>query len=127
MLMVMLVLDQPELLDEVLDAWRDVGVSGVTVTESEGAHRRAARQSQVLARYALGGMIASSAEGNFTLWTVVPDERMALRCLDAAERVLGDLDDPHNGVMAVWPLLWTKGVPGAPDVGARRTGFAGPG
>jgi nitrogen regulatory protein PII len=112
MLMVMLVLDQPELLDEVLDAWRDAGVSGVTVTESEGSQRRAARQSYIPARYALGGMVPSSPEGNFTLWTVVPDERMARRCLEAAELILGDLDDPNNGVMAVWPLLWTKGVPG---------------
>jgi nitrogen regulatory protein PII len=115
MLMVMLVLDQPELLDEVLDAWRDVGVSGVTVTQSEGAQRRAARQAYVPARYALGGMVPSSPEGNFTLWTIVPDDRMAHRCLEAAELVLGDLDDPHNGVMAVWPLLWTKGVPGAAE------------
>jgi hypothetical protein len=112
MLMVMLVLDQPELLDEVLDAWADAGVSGVTVTESEGAHRRAARQAYVPARYALGGMVPSSPEGNFTLWTIVPDERTARRCLEAAELILGDLDDPNNGVMAVWPLLWTKGVAG---------------
>ena len=112
MLMVMLVLDQPELLDEVLDAWRDAGVSGVTVAESEGAQRRAARQAYVPARYAFGGMAPSSAEGNFTLWTIVPDERMARRCLEAAELILGDLDDPNNGVMAVWPLLWTKGVAG---------------
>lgn len=113
MLMVMLVLDQPELLDEVLTAWSDAGVSGVTVTESEGAQRRAARQAYVPARYALGGMVPSSPEGNFTLWTIVPDEGTARRCLEAAELILGDLDDPNNGVMAVWPLLWTKGVPGA--------------
>jgi hypothetical protein len=112
MLMVMLVLDQPEFLDEVLDAWRDAGVSGITVTESEGAQRRAARHAYVPARYALGGMVPGSAEGNFTLWCIVPDEATARRCLTAAEQVVGDLDDPNNGVMAVWPLLWTKGIPG---------------
>ena len=112
MLMVMLVLDEPELLDEILEAWRDAGVSGVTVAESEGAHRRAARRAYVPARYALGGMVPTSPEGNFTLWSIVPDERTAQRCLEAAELVLGDLDDPNNGVLAVWPLLWTKGVPG---------------
>ncbi len=110
--MVMLILDQPEFLDEVLDAWRDLGVSGITVTESEGAQRRAARQAYVPARYALGGMAPTAPESNFTLWTIVPDETMARRCLQAAELIVGDLDDPNNGVMAVWPLLWTKGVPG---------------
>jgi hypothetical protein len=108
----MLILDQPEFLDEVLDAWRDLGVSGITVTESEGAQRRAARQAYVPARYALGGMAPTAPESNFTLWTIVPDETMARRCLQAAELIVGDLDDPNNGVMAVWPLLWTKGVPG---------------
>lgn len=112
MLMVMLVLDQPELLDEVLNAWGDAGVSGVTVSESEGAQRRAARHAYVPARYALGGMVPSSPERNYTLWTIVPDDRTAHRCLEAAELILGDLDDPNNGVMAVWPLLWTKGIPG---------------
>jgi hypothetical protein len=116
--MVMLILDQPESLDEVLDAWRDLGVSGITVTESEGAQRRAARQAHVPARYALGGMVPTSAESNFTLWSIVPDEDMARRCLQAAELIVGDLDDPNNGVMAVWPLLWTKGVPGGSAQGS---------
>ena len=46
--MVLFVLDDPELLDEVLDVWEAIGVSGVTIMDSTGINRRRlARQAPV--------------------------------------------------------------------------------
>lgn len=39
MYMLMFILDDPNYLDEVLDAWEEVGVSGVTIVESTGMAR----------------------------------------------------------------------------------------
>lgn len=109
MYMVMLVLDVADRLDVVLDAWDAVGVHGATMAETTGVHRRRIKRGHVAARYALGGM-GPGEEGNYTLWTIVPDEETAQRCLVAAEGVIGNLDSPHTGVLAAWPLAFVKGV-----------------
>lgn len=111
MYMVMLVLDAPEKLDAVLDAWHAAGVGGVTIAETTGIHRRQVKRKRVVAPYAIGDMGPAGRErGNYTLWAIVPDEEMMQRCLAEAEKVIGDLNDPNTGVMAGWPLALVKGV-----------------
>lgn len=110
MYMVMLVLDVPDRLDAVLDAWDAAGVSGATIAETIGVHRRRSRRDRVAARYALGGMGFGDEQGNYTLWAIVADGEIAQRCLTAAEGVVGDLDGPNIGVLAAWPLTLVKGV-----------------
>lgn len=110
--MIMFVLDNPALLDDVLDAWHAVGVSGVTIMESSGLFRRS-QQRPVGARYAFGmPRVAKRFEaGNITLLTIVPDEAAVQACLAAAETITGDLNNPDTGVLAAWELSAVKGVP----------------
>jgi hypothetical protein len=110
--MVMLVLDDPDRLDEVLEAWRAVGVSGVTIMETIGAYRRQTRR--VTGRYLFGlpGLTESVQRSQYTLFAVVPDSRTGELCLEASEQIIGDLDEPNTGVFATWELSSAKGVPG---------------
>ena len=39
MLQLMFVLDNPSLLNDVLEAWTSAGVKGITILESTGVHR----------------------------------------------------------------------------------------
>jgi hypothetical protein len=112
MQMVMFVLDDPDKLDAVLDAWRSIGVSGATIVESSGLYRRR-RERPVGARYAFGLArgVSRLDSGHYTLFVIVPDERMARACLSAAETIVGDLDGPDTGVLAAWELTLVKGVP----------------
>ena len=108
--MVMLVLDDPNRLDAVLEAWSAAGIRGATILESTGSHRYQAAQ-RVHARYFFGGGARAEETVNCTLFAIVPDEVSALRCLAATEQVVGDLDGPNTGVLAAWPLALTKGLP----------------
>ncbi len=112
MYMVMFVLDDSDRLDEVLDAWRAIGVSGVTIVETTGAYRRQLRRRVLGARYTFGrGMGAANVEvGHHTLFVIVPDETLVHACTQAAERIVGDLDQPNTGVLAAWRLDIVKGV-----------------
>jgi hypothetical protein len=110
--MVMFVLDDPDHLETVLDAWQAVGVTGVTITESSGLHR--VRQRRPLgARYMLGVLNENRQVKmeHLTLFAIVPDETIVRACLDAAEKMVGDLDGPNTGVLAAWELSLVKGVP----------------
>jgi hypothetical protein len=114
MLMIMLVLDDPSRLDEVLEAWGSAGVSGVTVMETFGAYRRQTRR--IPGRYVFGlpGLTESAERSQYTLFAVVPDRGTADLCLEASEHIVGDLDEPNTGVFATWELSSAKGVPGQP-------------
>lgn len=109
--MVMFVLDDTSRLDAVLEAWAAAGVSGVTITESTGIHRRRTARWGIHARHNYEHLGMGEETGNYTLFAIVPDAAVAQSCLAAAERVVGDLNGPNTGVLAVWPLTSVKGVP----------------
>lgn len=110
MYMLMFVLDDPERLDEVLDAWAQSGVSGITIMESSGFHRR---QAHVLgARYIamLPVLLERIEKGSYTLFSVVKDNSQVEQCIAATERIIGDLGEPNTGVIAAWPVAFAKGL-----------------
>lgn len=112
MYMVMLVLDDPDRLDDVLDAWHAIGVSGSTIIESTGINRR--RMARLAGTTIMAGfnrLISSGEEGHFSIFVIVQNERMVQECLQAVEQMVGDLDNPNTGVLAAWPVSFVKGVP----------------
>jgi nitrogen regulatory protein PII len=112
MYMVMFVLDDPNQLDEILDAWDAAGVSGVTIIESTGINRR--RRARQVGTGFMSGMnriIGDTQESHYTLYVIVPDESQVQACIQAAEEVVGDFNKPNTGVLAAWPLFTVRGVP----------------
>ena len=110
--MLMFVLDNPDYLDEVLDAWDEIGVSGVTIVESTGITRY--RQAKLVGNPLMAGinrLMNSAEEGHYTLFTIVKGEAVVRQCIEASEKIVGNLLDPNTGVLAAWPLSIVKGVP----------------
>ena len=108
MFMIMFVLDDPTVLDQILDAWTDIGLSGATIIESTGLHRR--RLKLIPMRYTYGNTLLEE-KGNTTLLLIVENEGKIQACLQAIEKIVGDLDKPNTGVFSAWPLSFTKGIP----------------
>ncbi|MGW8249789.1 MAG: hypothetical protein ACWGO1_04040 [Anaerolineales bacterium] len=111
MYMVMFVIDDPNRLDAVLDAWHAEGVIGATIVESTGINRR--RRAKLVGTTIMAGinrLMSSAEENHYTLFAIVPDESIVERCLAAAESVVGDLNQPDTGVFAAWSVPIVKGV-----------------
>lgn len=106
MFMVMFVLDDPERLNEVLEVWEKAGIKGVTILESTGLHR--IRRQFIPMRYV--SAFVDREESHLTLITIVDTEQKIQNCLKATEEVIGDLDQPHTGMFAAWPLQFVKGT-----------------
>ena len=120
MFMMMFVLDDTARLDDVLEAWAAIGISGATFFESTGSHRRKAWRRARPCALRLRHLDEAEEAANCTLFAVVPDEQVVRQCLAATERVVGDLDDPNTGVFMAWPLAVVKGVP--PSIRSREAG-----
>ena len=113
MWMIFFVLDDPDLLEKVLDAWAQAGVRGATIVESTGYHRK--RQKFIPMRY-IQQYSQDMVEGNCTLYAIVENEATVEACLKATEALVGDLDQPNTGVFASWPLDKVKGLAPQPPV-----------
>lgn len=107
---VMYVLDDPDRLDEVLNAWQEAGVGGVTIIESCGIYRRRARRQHIPLRFGFEQLADRLERGNYTLLALVEDESIVERCIAAVEAVVGNLDEPNTGVLAAWPVPIVRGA-----------------
>jgi hypothetical protein len=109
MYMIVCVIDQPEQLNAVLHAWKENGITGITILESTGLHRLS-EQPHIPMRYVFGS--THSERGNITLFTVVETEAFIQRCLEITETIVGDFNGPNTGIFVAWPLDFAKGVLG---------------
>jgi hypothetical protein len=108
MFMIFFVLDDPDRLDEVLDAWEKAGMSGVTIIESTGIHRLKRQVTPMRYVFQRSSIVE---DGHYTLMAIVTDQAVVQACLQATESLIGDLSQPNTGVFAAWPLITVKGVP----------------
>ena len=122
MQMVLFVLDDPDLLDDLLNGLHAVGISGVTLLESSGSYRR--RAFLLGARHVAANSILTQRieEGHYTLFTLVPDVKAVQQCLVAIEAVVGDLDQPNSGIFTSWEVGITKGVSATLQPGRDNSG-----
>jgi hypothetical protein len=118
MYILILVLDDVSHLDDVLKAWQDTGVNGVTILESTGLNR-VLKRHRPQAAYARFGQIAGSAVvGHNTLFAVIDDMAIAEEAVIATEKVIGKLHAPNTGIMFAMPLAKVWGM--GPDEDGRQ-------
>ena len=111
-----LVLDNPALLSDVMKAWTDAGVRGITILESTGVHRVRSRASAQDAPFMLGfsRLLRTDQVGHNTLFAVVRDLNIVERVVGATEKVVGDLSQPNTGVLFAVPVTAAWGLPKQP-------------
>lgn len=104
--MIMFVLDNPDKLVEVLNAWEKVGITGVTIVESTGMHRVQRRFLPM--RYTTA--IFNEEESHLTLFALVAEKALVEASLVAVENVVGSLEGSNTGIFTAWPVEMVKGL-----------------
>ncbi|MGQ9516698.1 MAG: P-II family nitrogen regulator [Anaerolineae bacterium] len=103
---------------EVLSAWEEAGVSGVTILESTGLGRiKAAARDDLPLIPSLRDLLTAHEFHHRTIFTVVEDEETMERLAEITQRVVGDFSQPDTGLMFA--------VPAAKVWGLRKMGRAG--
>lgn len=110
MYMIMFVLNDAGKLDKILESWDGAGIRGVTIIESTGFYRRKIQRSKLHLTFLIEPITVGAENGNYTLFTAVKDEASIDLCLEATEKVVGNLDEPNTGAFMVWPLTKGKGI-----------------
>lgn len=113
--MVLLILNNIEQSPDVLDAWEALEVPGITILESTGlgTMRERAIRDDIPMMPSLRDLFRSQEHQHRTLFTVVEGEEMVERLITATQETVGDLEQPHNGVLFVLPVSRVVGLKGA--------------
>lgn len=123
MYLILFVLNDPDRLEEVLSAWEEAGVSGITVLPSTGLGRirqKEGLRDDVPLIPSLEDFYHHESDINHTLFTLLESEALAQKVLEATEAVVGDLDQPGNGILAILPTVNVHGL-----IKRNHTGGAG--
>ena len=113
MFMILLVLNNPDHLDDVLTAWENAGVGGITVLPSTGLGRirqKEGLRDDVPLIPGLEDFYHHESDISHTLFTIVETEEITQKVLLATEEVIGDLDNPGNGILVVLPTISIHGL-----------------
>ncbi len=107
--LVMIILDDLQRLPGLLEAWQTIGVPGVTILQSAGAHRTRTWLSSV-GLGALDRLFESDEVRRRTLLAVIEDDDLMAQAVAEAEQVVGGFDRPDSGLLFVLPVSQVKGL-----------------
>lgn len=110
--LVVLVVNDVDDTPEILDAWEQAGVLGVTILESTGLGRirRAGLREDIPLIPSLQNLYQFGEIPHRTLLSVVDSQELVDRMVAEAEKIIGNLDNPRTGFLFVVPVLQTYGL-----------------
>jgi nitrogen regulatory protein PII len=110
--LVVLIVENIEHCPEILDAWEEAGVLGVTILASTGLGkiRRAGLREDIPLMPSLQDLFVSEEVQNRILMSVVDSQEMVDRLVIIAQKVIGSLEDPHTGFLFVVPVIQSYGL-----------------
>ncbi|MEJ2546151.1 MAG: hypothetical protein P8Y99_18970 [Calditrichaceae bacterium] len=91
MKLIIFILNQEERLQEILEAFLELGINGATILDSIGMGRILAHDIPIFAGFQ--NLLHDTHE----------------RIIQAIEQIIGSLDDPGNGVFITMPIDHVKG------------------
>ena len=108
------VINHAELVDDLLAAFVELGVTGATVVNSEGMGHVLSQDVPIFA--GVRTLRAGSRPRNQTVFSVVDDEKVD-RAIAPIEEICGDLDQPGQGIVFTVPIGRVVGL--APELESR--------
>jgi len=104
--MVVLVVNNPDDCPPVLEAWETLGLSGVTILESSGLGRirRAGMRDDFPLMPSLTDYLEGDEVHHRTIFSVVEDPDKIEKMIEAAQGIIGSLDNEHTGFLFVLPV-----------------------
>lgn len=111
--LISLILHDMDKVDDVLHAWLESGISGLTLLDSSGLSHRVGRsglRDDLPVFPSVRKMLESTEMQNRLLFTVVADEFDIDALIRRTEQVTGSLDRPGTGILFVTPVTRVVGL-----------------
>jgi len=120
--LVVLVIDDPDDCPSLLEAWEEIGVTGVTILESSGLGRlrQSGLRDDLPLMPSLHDLFQKREIHHRTLFSVVEDQAKVDQMVEIAGHVIGDFEEPHTGFLFVVPVLQAYGLSTINSLGRKK-------
>ena len=108
MKLLVFVLNKEELLEEVLEAFVEAGITGATILDSEGMGRFLTYEVPLFADFR--EFMRGNKPYNKTIFSVVDKEEKIKAVEELIEKICGKLSDPGTGILFTIPVDYVKGL-----------------
>ena len=107
--LIVVILDDIKYMPEIIETWKEIGVSGATIIESAGAYRATSWLSQV-GLGALDHLFEADEIRRRTLLAAVDNEYLMEKALAEADRIVGGFEKPETGLALALPIKDVRGL-----------------
>lgn len=108
---VVFILNDLDHCQNILDAWENAGIRGITILESSGLGR--IRQAGLLDDLpllpSLHNLFRTTESHHRTLFTIIKNEEKIDAIVEATQSIVGDLENPNTGLLFVIPVSQVYG------------------
>ncbi|MFW5729626.1 MAG: hypothetical protein ACOCYC_01480 [bacterium] len=115
MRLVVFVLNKEELLERVLEAYVEAGITGATILDSEGMGHFLTYEVPLFADFK--EFMKGNKPYNKTILSVVEDDDAVPRLYRLLDEVCGGMATPGTGIFFTLPIDFAAGLVGMPDGG----------
>lgn len=105
--LLVVVINDPDRLDEILTGFLNLGITGATVINSEGMGRLLPEDIPIFA--GLRAVVGEDRPRNNTIFSVVTSD-LVQPAIDIVKEICGDLEAPSTGIAFVLPIEQVTGL-----------------
>lgn len=107
MKLLVFVLNNEELLEEVMEAYVEAGITGSTILDSEGMGRFLSYEVPLFAKFK--DFMEGNRPYNKTILSVVKNDKIVQKAKTLVDEVVGGLESRGAGIMFTLPVDWVAG------------------
>ena len=107
MKLLILILNKVEKLEEVLEGFLEIGITGATIIDSVGMGHIVSEEVPIFA--GLRFMFAGARPHNKTILSAIKDEKEQA-AVDLIKKILGDINRPGTGIVFTIPIDRVEGL-----------------
>jgi nitrogen regulatory protein PII len=108
MILLVFICNQPERLDEVLEGFLEVGITGATIIDTVGMGQILSSEVPIFAGFR--SMFRGASTVNKTILSVIEEPAKAEEAFRIIEEAVGTLDEPGNGIAFTVPIDRVRGL-----------------
>jgi nitrogen regulatory protein PII len=108
MTLLIFICNQPDKLEEVLEGFLEVGVTGATVIDTVGMGQILSTEVPIFAGFR--ALFRGASTVNKTILSVIDGPAKVQEALDIIDEIFGGLDQPGSGIVFTVPIENVRGL-----------------
>ncbi len=108
MKLLVFVLNDEELLEEVMEAYVEAGITGSTILDSEGMGRFLSYEVPLFSKFK--DFMKGNKPYNKTIFSVIKSDEVLKKAKELVDEIVGGLENTGAGIMFSVPVDWAVGL-----------------